>query len=127
MTINANILDPEIWGYGNFDDLERVQLKFFKYTFYLKISTPSYMIYGELGITPLHVDINSRAISYWARLLENIEDDQTTKLASKLYLVSHELYNQRLLKSNWFDNIKQILCNSGYSGIWYSQSFINSS
>lgn len=43
----------EIWGFGNLDILERVQLKFYKYIFNLKKSTPSYMIYGELGITPL--------------------------------------------------------------------------
>ena len=47
----------EIWGTGNIDILERVQLKFFKLIFNLKNSTPSYMIYGELGITPLYVNI----------------------------------------------------------------------
>ena len=49
----------EVWGYGNIDIIERVQLKFFKYIFNLKKSTPSYMIYGELGIMPLSVDIQT--------------------------------------------------------------------
>ena len=61
----------EVWGYGNIDIIERVQLKFFKYIFNLKKSTPSYMIYGELGIMPLSVDIQTRFISFWANIIEN--------------------------------------------------------
>ena len=34
----------EIGGYGNFDILEQVQLRFYKYIFNLKKSTPSAMI-----------------------------------------------------------------------------------
>ena len=47
----------EIWGFGNLDILERVQLKFYNYIFNLKSSTQSAMIYGELGILPLRIDI----------------------------------------------------------------------
>jgi predicted 2-oxoglutarate/Fe(II)-dependent dioxygenase YbiX len=35
----------------------------------LKLSTPSYMVYGELGRYPIDIDIKVRTISYWARLL----------------------------------------------------------
>ena len=37
--------------------LERIQLKVLKYLFNLKKSTPTYMIYGELGIVPITVAI----------------------------------------------------------------------
>ena len=60
----------EIWGTGNIDILERVQLKFFKLIFNLKNTTPSYMIYGELGIRPLYVNIQKRIISFWCKLIE---------------------------------------------------------
>ena len=116
----------EVWGYGSFVELERIQLKFYKYVFHLKKATPSYMIYGELGVTPLHVDINNKTISFWSRIIENTENDQSTKLASKIYLITYDLHSKRLLRSPWFDNLKTILCNSGFSGIWYSQSFVNS-
>ena len=53
----------EIWGFGNLDILERVRLRFYKY-FTLKTSTPSVMIYGELGILPLWIDIQSRKLSF---------------------------------------------------------------
>ena len=42
----------EIWGFGKFEILERAQLKFFKSLFGLKKSTPSNIIYGELGYIP---------------------------------------------------------------------------
>ena len=47
----------ELWGYSNCDSLERIHLKFLKYLFNLKRSTPSYMIYGELGIMHISVEI----------------------------------------------------------------------
>ena len=116
----------EIWGFGNIDVLERVQLKFYKYIFNLKKSTPNYMVYGEIGIQPLSVDIKTRIVSYWARMIDNKENSQVMKLNSKLYVILSELVSQRRVKSPWFENVKGILCNNGYSGIWYSQSFSNS-
>ena len=35
------------------------------------------------------------------------------------------MHENRHLKSQWLDNVKTLLCSGGYSGIWYSQSFIN--
>ena len=64
----------EVWGYGNFDDLERVQLKFLKYALNMKKSTPTFMIYGELGVTPISIDIKNRVISFWSRLLTVTEN-----------------------------------------------------
>ena len=54
----------EIWGHGNLDIFERIQLNFLKHIFNLKRSTPSFMIYGDLGITPIAIDIKSRVVSY---------------------------------------------------------------
>lgn len=114
----------EVWGFGNLAMIERIQLKYFKYIFNLKQSTPSYMIYGELGIMPLLTDINARIISFWTRLIENIENHD--KLSSEIYNIIYELYITKNIKSNWIDNIKNVLCSLGFSGIWYSQSFFNS-
>ena len=49
----------EVWGFGNCDIIERVHLKFLKYVLNLKKkkSTPSRMIYGELGIFPIKIEI----------------------------------------------------------------------
>ena len=45
----------EIWVFSKLDIIERVHLKFCKLLLNLKKSTPSYMIYGELGILPIYV------------------------------------------------------------------------
>jgi hypothetical protein len=39
----------EVWGFSNNDILEKLHLKFCKILLNLKTSTPSYMVYGELG------------------------------------------------------------------------------
>lgn len=113
----------EIWGTGNVDILERVQLKFYKQIFCLKKSTPSYMIYGELGITPLYVDIQTRLISFWCKLVENYE---ACRLSSIVYNAVYVLQQHKQIKSQWIDTVKNTLCSQGFSGIWYSQSFISS-
>ena len=108
-------------GEGNFDVLERIQLKL--YIFNLKKSTPSYMIYRELGATPLYIDIQSRLISFWAKLILNTDK---AKLSSTVYAAIYSLREANEIKSQWIDNVKNIRCTSGFSGVWYSQSFNNS-
>ena len=71
----------EVWGIGNNDMIERVHLKFCKLLLSLKTSTPSYMIYGELGRYPIDLDIKTRLISFLGRLNSGKE----TKLSYILY------------------------------------------
>ena len=93
----------ELWGYGNCDSLERIHLKFLKHLFNLKRSTPSYMIYGELGIMPISVEIQNRVLSYWTKL---VEDKDYLKLSSQMYLAIHTLHKTDHLKSDWLRNIE---------------------
>ena len=55
----------EIWGCTNVDIIEKVHLKYCKYVLNVKTTTPDVMVYGELGITPISVDIKNKTISYW--------------------------------------------------------------
>ena len=113
----------EIWGYGNLDVIERLQLKYFKYIFNMKKSTPSYMVYGELGITPFKVDISTGIVLFLSKLVNNIEN---RKLSSLIYNILFVLYNAKQIKSQWIKNVKDLLCEFGFSGIWITQSFLNS-
>ena len=54
----------EIYGCGYCDVIEKVHLKFLKYILKLKKPTPSNMIYGELGIFPITLEIRHRALTY---------------------------------------------------------------
>ena len=114
----------EIWRFGNLDILERVQFKFYKYIFNLKTSTPSAMIYGELGILPLRIDIQCRMISFWARINEDVEENER-KLSPMIYKLVYNLQNTNNFKSQWIDSLGNLICSLGFGGIWYSQSFKN--
>ena len=117
----------EIWGFGNIDVIERVQLKYIKHVLNLKSSTPNYIVYVEVGVYPLKIDIYSRMISYWGKL-NSIENFGS--LANSVYLVANSFYKYSNISSRstyfkWINSIKEILCTSGYSGIWDSHVFPN--
>ena len=59
----------EIWGFGNCDVIERIHLKFLNYILKLTKSTPSHMIYGELGILPITLEIRHRVLTYWCKII----------------------------------------------------------
>ena len=99
-------------GFGNYDAIERIQLKFIKYALNLKKSTPSFMIYGELGMKPITLDIQARVISFWSKLVS----DEDHKLSTLIYKITHEMHK---IKSTYIDNVQQ------FSGIWQSQSLPN--
>ena len=66
----------EIWGYGNIDMIEKVQLKILKQILNLKSSTPTCMVYGETGVKPISIDIETRMISFWSKIV-NISTTKT--------------------------------------------------
>jgi hypothetical protein len=47
------------------------------------------MIYGELGLFPIEIDVKLRMISYWARQLTSKE----TKLSYLSYKILHNLFH----------------------------------
>ena len=71
------------------------------------------MIYGELGVTPLYIDIQSRMISFWTKLVLNAEN---AKLSSTVYAAMYCLPKGNQFKIQWLDNVKNILCSNGFSG-----------
>lgn len=112
----------EVWGYGNCDIIERVHLKFLKIIFNLKKSTPSFMIYGELGITPITVDIQTRFARYWSKLVEN----HSNKLTSTMYATVFHMYKTGFYSSKYIKSIKEVIEMNGFSGIWLTQNVLNS-
>lgn len=68
-------------GFSNIAIIERIHLKFCKLLLHLKQSTPDFMIYGELGRYPLEIQIKTRIISYWSRILTG----KDTKIAKLIY------------------------------------------
>ena len=45
----------EVWGFENKNLIEKLHLKYFKYSFSLKMSTPICMVLGETGRFPVSI------------------------------------------------------------------------
>ena len=75
---------------------------------------------------PIAVDIQCRTVSFWTRIINNVNNDITTKLSSKIYKIMYYNHSSGILNIPWIENVKNLLCLSGYSGVWYSQQFVNS-
>ena len=72
------------------------------------------MIYGELGVYPLEIDIKSRPIAYWTKLIKN----EVNSTACNMYLIIRSLNGQRKLKTKLLDNVKNLILTNGYGNIW---------
>ena len=76
------------------------------------------MIYGEFGILPLTVEIQSKALSFWCKLIEN---KKTFKLSSQIYMATYAMHMNKQIKSDWIRNIENLLCSLEFSSIWLDQ------
>ena len=68
------------------------------------------MVYGELGITPLKVDISTRIVSFWSKLVNNIEN---SKLSSLIYNILFVLHNAKRLYHSGLKMLKTYYANLG--------------
>ena len=65
-------------------------------------------------------------LSFSAKLIENSKfDDLDRKLSSLIYVVIYNSYTQGNFKSDWISNVKSLLCDLVFSGIWDTQEFLN--
>ena len=71
----------EIWGYEDHKILEKIHTEFLRKITKSKKSTPHYMLYGELGRFPISINIKSRMISFWNRLICSTNN----KLSKQIY------------------------------------------
>ena len=87
----------------------------------LKVSTPNFMVYGELGRYPLEIDIKVRMISYWCKLIQG----KQSKLSTIAYKLLYVKTFQNCKISAWINHIHKILNDSGMSYIWTLQNCIS--
>ena len=77
----------EVWGYGNNEILERVQLKFCKLLLKSKTTTPSSMIYGDLGRYAIEIEKKVTLILYWSKIIMGKE----MKLSAVIYNLCYKM------------------------------------
>ena len=76
------------------------------------------MVYGELGVVPLDVDIKLRMLTYWARLCLGNKH----KIFNTIYSLLHTLDEKKIFKSEWIQTVKTTLNYCGFSGFWLNQT-----
>ena len=103
----------EVWGFENTIDIERIHLQFCKNILHLRKSTPYYMVYGELGLFPLSINIKMRMVGFWNRLVSNEH-----KLSSHLYRLMFSLHNSGVHEFKWIKSIQNIFNNTGLGYIF---------
>lgn len=116
------LYQAEIWGHENLNDIETFHRNFLKIILKVNKSTPSFMIYGELGRFPLEGIVYSRMIKYWSKLLI----DKPNKIASLTYKFIYQLHKDSDYNTRWLNKIKFILESTGLNNIWLDQSVMNS-
>ena len=122
-TIKPPFYGCEIWGFGDNRVLEQVQLKFLTFILNIKKSNPNCTVYGETGVLPLEIDIQSRIIAYRSKLVQ----PETDNLSSKLYWLAKTSLKTEIIQLilNGLKIYEVFFINSGCSGIWDDHTFLN--
>ena len=97
----------EIYGHNDscIKKLEILQRSLYKKTLKLSKSTPSVMIYGETGTTPLHITIEKRMVGYWLQILMG----SSSKLNYQIYKYILHLDMQNVILYSMDKKRKKIL------------------
>ena len=102
----------EIWGYKEYEHIERVHLFACNRFLHVCNKTPNDIVYGELGRYPLCIPATIRLVKFWLKLL-----GQTDNLYSKKsYKMLSEMHNWSI--TTWVSHVKSILCYYGFEQVW---------
>jgi hypothetical protein len=102
----------EVWGYKQYDVIERVHI--FACKSFLRVcnKTPNDVVYGEVGRYPLHIVAIVKCVKYWLRLLIQPENYYSKKCYNMLLL----LHNRG--KTTWVSHVQNILLSNGFEQVW---------
>ena len=108
----------EVWGFENFDMLERVHTKFCKIIAKKSKFTHNSTIYGEMGRKPMVMLAKLRMINFWSKIISG----KSAKLSSILYKILYHLDSIDRYTSNWLRCVRETLQNCGLNFIWLNQN-----
>ena len=103
----------ELWGMENTECIEQFRLKSYKQILQVRNSTPSYIIYGELGKLPLKCAIKSRMLKFWSKTV-----------MGKVEKIPYQILNIMINDGcdyKWVTYIRNILDQTGNTNIWFNQ------
>ena len=108
----------EIWGHDMIENVTKLQLRFYKFVLKFRQSTPNIMVFGETGKFPIEIEIKSRLLCYWFRLIDNKNLDKFSNLIYKLLLYRHRTGTHI---NSYLQFVKTTLDNLGLSNLWLAQ------
>ena len=118
MVVPALLYGCEVWCHQMSDLARKLQLRFYKIILKLGKSTPSNMVFGEIGQLPIDVQIKSRMLCFWYSL---IKTDDTLKFSNVVYKFFYKLYERNVYKLPFLVNVENLLNGLGLSGVWFDQ------
>ena len=95
----------EVSGFENCEILEQLCLQFYKIILQAKKSTPSIILYGELGRYPISITVKSRMVGFWQRIIGGKPD----KISDKLYEILMIMHQKDFFHSKWLLSIESTL------------------
>ena len=95
----------EVLGYENYEVIEAFHFRYCKMMLHLKPATPKVMVYGELGRHLMEISVQTRMISFWAKVVCGKED----KLSHKFYKILYYLSDQGIFQTQWLNSDRTIL------------------
>ena len=112
----------EVWCPMMTNLASKLQLCFYKIILKSSKSTPSCMVYGELGQFPLEGQAKCRMLKLWFKLV-NI--NYMFKFSNIMYKFLYELYRERKYQSPFLSALETVLNGTGLSGMWTHQFDLN--
>ena len=104
----------EVWCPMMTNLASKLQLRFYKIIWKLSKSTPSCMVYGELGQFPLEVQAKCRMLNVWFKLV-NI--NYKFKFSNIIYKFLYGMYREGKYNSPFLSTVETVLHGTGLSGM----------
>ena len=108
----------EVYGFEKLQPIEKIHLDFLRSILKMKSSTPLAMVYGEFGRFPLAIQIKTRMIKFWTKILTG----KNSKISFKLYLLLLYLHKNNIYSCKWILFIEKILQDVGLNYIWLNNA-----
>ena len=110
----------EVWGFENIQIMERIHLKFCKRISNVRLTTPNYMVYGELVRYLLKIRVKLRMVSFWTKHVQS-----ENKLSNNLYRLLLQIHQSGNHDFKRISFVMSIFDNTGLSYICVNQLNIN--
>lgn len=109
--LNSLLYASPVWSLRYFDEIERVQLSFFKQLLQLPKCTPGYFVRLECGLRPVAVKALYLTLVWW-RLLQRMNERRLPRLCYDR-LANLASQPDQIEKYNWALQLKYLLRNIG--------------